>query len=273
MNTSIYISSGALRAYQQRLDTVAHNVSNLNTIGYKRREAVFAENLAQEVDNQKDAEREIGRLTPNQIRVGYGTRLGQTEINMEQGGAQETGGTFDFMIEGKGLFVVRDAANEWRYTRDGSFKQSPASESSYFLVDRRGNHLLDEFGDPIEIETGYDVKLLENGAFQLTNKADPSDVRMHDQRVAVAEVDHPQRLRSVGDNLYALPEGDEGVWILDLDDAEAPRLRQGFLELSNVNMTKEMSELIISQRGFQMNARAVSFADQMLGFANGIINR
>lgn len=276
MNTSLYISSGALQAYQQRLDTVGHNVANVNTVGYKQRDATFSENLAQQVDNQRDREQEVGRQTPHGIREGYGTRLGQTSINMKQGGAKETGQPFDLMIEGDGLFVVEDQAGELRYTRDGSFKQTPASVDSYYVVTARGDYVMDDFGDPLEIETGYDVKLLENGDIQLTSQADPADVGLHWQRIGVVQINNPQLLRSVGDNQYALDEEAIAAGVvqpLDLDDATAPKLRQGFLETSNVNIAKEMSELLISQRGFQMNARAVSFADQMLGVANGIINR
>ncbi|RKD24219.1 hypothetical protein BEP19_07385 [Ammoniphilus oxalaticus] len=277
MNTSLYISNGALQAYQQRLDTVSYNIANVNTVGYKQREASFAENLATEVDNQPNRDEEIGRRSPHEIRVGYGARLGQTSINMKQGGAKETGQPFDIMVEGDGLFVVSDETGALRYTRDGAFKQSPAEEEDfYYLVTAQGDYLLDDFGEPLEIDTGYDVKLLENGDIQLTNQADPTDAWIHWQRIGLVQVNNPQLLRSVGDNQYALDEeaiSAGAVEPLDLDDADAPKLRQGFLETSNVNIAKEMSELLISQRGFQMNARAVSFADQMLGVANGIINR
>ncbi len=131
------------------------------------------------------------------------------------------------------------------------------------------------------IEAGYDVKLAENGEILLTNKNDPADFSSSTQRVGLVDISNPQLLQNVGDNQYALREDvlAEGAtpdrWIrqIDMNAAGTAKLRQGFLEASNVDLTKEMSELMISQRGFQMNSRALSFADQMMGVANGIINR
>lgn len=289
MNTSLYISSGALNAYQRKLDTAAHNVANVNTVGFKKREATFSENLANQLQNQTNEEQEIGRLTPNGLRTGYGVHLGQTAVNMNQGGAQETGNPFDLMIQGNGFFQIsrpsgayRDGVEEVRYTRDGSFKLSSSPyEGVYNLANAQGDLLLDESGYPIEIEEGYEVNIAENGEIRLINKEDPSDFYTADWRIGVVDIANPQLLRQLGENQYVLREdvlaqGDNiDTWVtsLNLDGEGTPKLRQGFLETSNVDLGKEMSEIMISQRGFQMNARAVSFADQMMGISNGIINR
>lgn len=145
MNTSLYISTGALHSYQQKLDTLSHNAANVNTTGFKKREATFSENLAAEINNQTIRENEVGRLTPHGIREGYGVHLGQTALNLEQGKAQETGQPFDLMIEGKGFFRVEHidspgkdgAQKEVRFTRDGSFKMSPTGSGTYYLVTSR----------------------------------------------------------------------------------------------------------------------------------------
>lgn len=287
MNTSLYISSGALNTFQRKLDTVGHNVSNVNTIGYKRRETAFSENLANELNNQIVKEREQGRLTPHGIRIGYGVHLGQTKLNMEQGSAQETGVWTDAMIDGKGFFQVqrdvsarRDGSTvETRFTRDGSFKLLPSGAGdSNFLVSTQGDRLLDQDGQPIEIPNGFDVKILDNGSIQLTNKVNAADVSLAGQRIGLVDIANPQLLQNVGDNQYVFRQNllrngdtpDRWIRIMDLD-AEPSMLRQGFLETSNVNMALEMNDLILSQRGFQMNARAVAYADQMMGMAIGIM--
>ncbi|MCL6574107.1 MAG: flagellar hook-basal body complex protein, partial [Bacillus sp. (in: Bacteria)] len=106
MNTSLFISSGALQAYQQRIDTTANNVANVNTTGYKRKDQSFSEILASQINNQGHPDQEIGRLTPNGLRVGYGTKTGLTQLDMEQGQATQTDNPFDMMISGNGYFKV-----------------------------------------------------------------------------------------------------------------------------------------------------------------------
>lgn len=282
MNTSLYISSGALHTYQRKLDTSAHNIANVNTVGFKKRDTTFSENLANQLQNQTNREKEIGRLTPDGLRVGYGVHLGQTALDLNQGGAQETGNPFDLMIEGKGFFRVSNASGEIRYTRDGSFKITPSFYDGYYnLANAQGDLLLDEAGDPIELEQGYEAKILENGEIRLINKEDPSDFQTADWRIGVVDIGNPQLLRQLGENQYVLREDvlaqgdtmDRWIRSMDLTAKGASKLRQGFLEASNVDLGKEMSEVMIAQRGFQMNARAVSFADQMMGISNGIINR
>jgi len=107
LNTSLYISSGALQAYQQKIDTSANNVANVNTTGFKRKDQSFSEILASQLNNQGRSDQEVGRLTPNGLRVGYGTRTGLTQLVMEQGQATQTGNPFELNIQGQGFFQIR----------------------------------------------------------------------------------------------------------------------------------------------------------------------
>jgi flagellar basal-body rod protein FlgG len=284
VNTSLYISSGALQAYQQKIDTTANNVANVNTTGYKKRDASFSEILTTNLNNQVPAQGEVGRLTPNGLRVGHGARIGATQLNMEQGQAVQTNQPFDLMINGKGFFQIGlssteiGAVDEVRYTRDGNFhlSQNPENPRTYHLVHANGGYLLDYNGNPLQLDERYEVSIQENGQIQLRNKNGNGNSFVSTQQVGIVNIDNPSLLKNMGDNQYALEVAalPAGTTINDLVSNMLTRdiqLSSGFLEGSNVDLAKEMTDLMTSQRSFQMNARAVSYADQMMGIANSIM--
>ncbi len=281
MNTSLYISSGALQAYQQKIDTTANNVANVNTTGYKRKDHSFSEILASQMNNQGRTNNEAGRLTPEGLRVGYGTKTGLTQIDMNQGQAMETGQPFDLMIAGNGFFQVgtaNGAADEVRYTRDGSFHLSPNpdNQGSYHLVHANGGYLLDQNGNPLELDDDYEVKIEGNGQIQLKAKAGQGEAFLSGQRVGIVDIQNLHVLRNGGDNQFvidaeALPAGANLAEYARMMDAGEAEIRSGFLEGSNVDLMKEMTDLMTSQRTYQLNARAISYADQMVGIANNIL--
>jgi flagellar basal-body rod protein FlgG len=284
VNTSLYISSGALQAYQQKIDTTANNVANVNTTGYKKRDQSFSEILTTRLNNQVPAQGEVGRLTPNGLRVGQGARVGLTQINMEQGQALQTNNPFDLMINGKGFFQVGlgstegAAIDEVRYTRDGNFHLSPNPENprSYHLVHANGGYLLDQNGNPLQLDDRYEVNIQANGQIQLRNKNGNGNSFVSTQQVGVVNIDNASLLKNMGDNHYAIEVAalPEGTTINDVVTNMLNRdiqLSSGVLEGSNVDLAMEMTDLMTSQRSFQMNARAVSYADQMMGIANSIM--
>ncbi|WP_413300397.1 flagellar hook-basal body protein [Bacillus sp. 1P10SD] len=284
MNTSLYISSGALQAYQQKIDTSANNVANVNTTGFKRKDQSFSEILSSQINNQANTNQEIGRLTPNGIRVGYGTRTGLTQLVMEQGQPMATGNPFDLMIQGKGFFQVgypsstAGAPDEVRYTRDGNFHLSPNpnKQGSYHLVNANGGYLLDQIGKPIELDGQYEVNFDANGQINMKNKDVQGAPFISTQQVGIVDIQNSHILRNTGGNEFAiessvLPNGSNVADFVNLLQPEEVQLATGFLEGSNVDLTKEMTDLMTSQRSFQMNARAVSYADQMVGIANSIL--
>ncbi|PFP30797.1 flagellar biosynthesis protein FlgG [Bacillus sp. AFS073361] len=284
MNTSLFISAGALRAYQEKIDTTSNNVANVNTAGYKRRDQSFSEILASQINNQGRVDREIGRLTPNGLRVGYGTRTGLTQLDMEQGQAMQTGNPFDLMIQGKGFFQIgypaqtAGAPMEVRYTRDGNFHLSPnpAKPGTYHVVHPNGGYLLDQSGKPIELDGQYEVQISANGEIQLKNKNGQGAAFISPQQVGIVDIQNPHVLRNLGDNEFAidaasLPNGANAENYVRMMGRGEVQVSKGYLEGSNVDLSKEMTDLMSSQRSFQMNSRAVSYADQMLGIANGIL--
>ncbi|MGG1401146.1 flagellar hook-basal body protein [Bacillus salipaludis] len=285
MNTSLYISSGALQAYQQKIDTAANNVANVNTNGFKRKDQSFSEILAAQINNQSDPTQEVGRQTPNGIRVGYGARAGVTQLDTEQGQAIETGNPFDLMIQGTGFFQVEYPAakaggqNEIRYTRDGNFHLSPNPNKpgTYHLVNANGGLLLDQNGSPIELSGQNEVKIDSIGQIQLKNKNGSGTADFTSpQRVGIVDIQNPHILKNMGANEFSidptvLANGTNTTNYLRTMAAGEAQISSGYLEGSNVDLTTEMTDLMTSQRSFQMNARAVSYADQMMGIANNIM--
>jgi flagellar basal-body rod protein FlgG len=201
---------------------------------------------------------------------------------MEQGQAIQTDNPFDLMIQGKGFFQVAypstTGQQEIRYTRDGSFHLSPVSGKTgfYNLVNANGGTLLDQNGSPIELDGQYDVSINPNGQIQLKNKNGQGSITISSQQIGLADIQNPHILKNVGNNEYAidttvLSNGTNAAsFVRTMQPGEA-LISSGFLEGSNVDLTQEMTDLMTTQRGFQMNSRAVSYADQMMGIANNIM--
>lgn len=256
MNTSFSIATTGIRAYQGKLDTIANNMANVETSGYKRREAAFSDNLAVSIQNQAEQQKETGRVSPPGIRTTFGSRMVSTSMDLSQGAPKETGQPFDLLLLGNGYFQVRRTVGDTSqimYTRSGAFQQTPVGNGRIQLVSPQGDILLDQNGNPIELGSGDEFRVLADGTIVGTN-----------QKIAVVTVDNPHLLKNEG-----------GAFLLNGANAVITNtsfeIKQGFLESSNVDLSQEMTDMLKTQRGYQANARALSYADQMMGIANGII--
>ncbi|PLS01438.1 flagellar hook-basal body protein [Neobacillus cucumis] len=258
MNSSLYIATTGLTAYQKKLDTISNNIANAETVGFKRREASFEENLAISIENQKAAQREIGRLTPNGIRAGFGVHMDGSKMILDQGIPKETNHPLDLMIAGEGYFQVgkqQGGTTETFYTRNGSFQKSPTNNGTYRLVNEEGYFLLDKNNRPVEIPNETELSVNEAGRVAATT-----------QQIGLVNFTDPQKLINEGDNLYRFTGTGNQIFA-----TTSSSIKQGYVESSNVDLSKEMSDMITTQRGFQFNSRSISFADQMMGISNGII--
>jgi flagellar basal-body rod protein FlgG len=188
------------------------------------------------------------------------------------------------MIGGNGFFQVgypsatAGAANDVRYTRDGNFHLSPISTKpgSYHLVNSNGGTLLDQNGSPIELDGQYEVNIDTTGQIQLKAKNGQGTTFRSPQQIGIVDIQNPHILRNLGNNEFAidpnaLSNGSNVANYVRMMGFGEVQITSGYLEGSNVDLTKEMTDLMTSQRSFQMNARAVSYADQMMGIANNIM--
>ncbi|MDX8361099.1 MULTISPECIES: flagellar hook-basal body protein [Bacillaceae] len=281
MNRSILTAANTMSQLQHKLDTIGNNLANVDTVGYKRRQASFTELLYQNYNNQPREEQEVGRLTPNGIRIGTGSKLGQTNMIIAQGSLKETNRPLDIAFTEEGQFlrvaVENNGEQAVHYTRNGALYLSPLEEGSdeLILVTSDGYPVLDNSGNTINIENDYqDISIDENGTINLINS---DGEKVEGNNLSIVKIHRPQLLQSVGGNLLGLPNleqlnlDEEEVLTLLTDDLQQQiRLQNGTLEQSNVDVSTEMTEMLATQRTYQFNAKSISIADQMMGLVNGI---
>lgn len=277
MNRTMITATNTLSHLQKQMDIISHNMANIDTAGYKRREATFTDMLVQEFKNQPDNDLETpGRMTPFNIRQGIGAKLGQVQTVLSQGSLKSTDRLLDTAFTTEGQFYRVMVGGEVQYTRNGAFYLSPLSDNESLLVNSDGHAILDENDQPITlIGNVKNFKVNETGQFS----AEKYDGTTQDFNLGVVLAKKSQFLQHAGENLLALPKDDQGRLIMEeneiltnLTGAQRNQvsIQQGVLEQSNVDMSKEMTDLINVQRSYQFHAKSITLADQMLGLVNGI---
>lgn len=264
---------------QKKLDVIGHNLANIDTNGFKRREATFTELMYQQFDNQPDAAREIGRLTPNGVRQGVGSKIAHTELVLTQGSLKGTDRSLDIAFTKPNQFlkvlVQENDISSVQYTRDGSLHVTPVGENEVMLVNSQGYPVLDENENIIVMTEGSkDLQFSQQGVLT-TTQFNGQQERFN---LGIIEVNKPQFFEQKGENIIGLPKNiddldvNEAVVMTDLTGElrNNVSIKQFSLEKSNVDMSKEMSELVNVQRSYQFQARSVTIADQMMGLVNGI---
>ena len=289
MNTSMVTSAVSMSSLQRRLDIIANNIANINTVGYKRQEATFQDILTSR-KQQPEGMQLAGRLTPPGLTEAWGTRLARMRIDLSQGSLVQTDHPTDLALEGDAMFelavpvlddnglpVIEDGepAYETTWTRYGAFKLSPVEgdEENLYLATEDGQLVLDAQGDRIAVPLNHRLAVSPDGQITIYN---PHNEAVYVQQLRLVKVLNPQLLEPVGANRFALPDNvDRDAVFLTLEDAETVAaegiaVHQGFLEQSNVRLAEEMTELISIQRSFQLSARALSSADTMMELANNL---
>ncbi len=274
-------ASNTMTQLQQQLDLISHNMSNVNTTGYKRQEANFSELLYQQFNNQSNKQEEIGRNTPLGIRQGSGAKLANTSIQMASGALKQTGRVLDVALSEDNHFfkvlVNENGQQAVRYTRDGSFQLTRTNNTDeWMLADSNGNAVADSNNVPIVVRGPVkEVRIDANGNFT----AVPQNEALAEQtfQLGVVEVNRPHLLQGKGNNLFGFPNlkalnlaVQDVVEEVEGADRAGLNIRQGALEESNVDMASEMTELMIAQKSYQFNSKSISVADQMMGLVNGL---
>lgn len=268
MVRSLWTGATGMIAQQLNVDNIAHNLSNVNTTGYKTEVMEFKSLLYQTIQTKSTtaqmAQKPIG------AEVGLGVRNSSITSIFTTGNMIETPGVANFAIDGNGFFGIRGADGNTYYTRNGNFNFAIDTEG-LVLTTSDGLPVLSSAGEPIKIEgtemVASKITISKDGTLMYPNENKiPESL---DVKIGLWQFNNPAGLSKEGDSLYketdvsgaAMNEADNG-------NLTKSNLIQGYLEGSNVQIADEMVNLIVAQRAYEMNSKVITTSDEMLGQAN-----
>jgi flagellar basal-body rod protein FlgG len=254
MLRSLYIASTGLNAQQTNLDVVSNNLANVSTNGYKKMRPVFQDLLYQTI-RQPGAQSSQQTQLPSGFQLGVGVGTVATERIHNQGNLQQTGNALDVAVQGRGFFQVLMPDGTTAYTRDGSFQLDNTGQ----IVTASGYVLQPAITIPADAQT---ITIAADGTISVTQpgNATPSTLG----QLQLATFVNPTGLQSLGDNLYAETASSGTPQVNNPGISGTGTLNQTYLETSNVNVAEELVNMIVAQRAFELNSRAITTSDQML---------
>jgi len=260
MIRSIYSAATGMRAQQMFVDNISNNLANVNTTGFKKSKLEFQDLIYQNIQEPGENISADSRH-PTGLQVGLGVKSVGNQKLFIQGNPLETGNVLDFAIEGDGFFQILLPDGKIAYTRDGSFKKNDEG-----VVVTSGGHVVEpEVVVPIDVETDDFVVDQEGRIFM---KAQGDDVPDEVGQFELARFINPAGLKSMGGNLYEATNA-SGEPVTDSPGQQGLGIiRQRFLESSNVLIVEEMVNMIMAQRAYEISAKGVTTADEMLQIAN-----
>ena len=261
MIRSLYSGVSGMKNHQVRMDVIGNNIANVNTTGYKSERANFQDTLYQTMRSASAGTDDLGGTAPSQ--VGVGMSVSGITNNTGQGNTQTTSRTLDLAIQGNGWFAVsQDGGATNYYTREGIFYIDDLGN----MVNPNGYCLLDSDGAPINFGTDG-VATLSISQSGVINGTDLNGMELTSVTIGLAMFPNQDGLERIGQNLLresvssgALIGGTLGTPSVD----GYGTINSGYLEMSNVDLTEEFTNMIITQRGYQANARTITTSDQML---------
>jgi flagellar basal-body rod protein FlgG len=250
-----------MQAQQMQIDTIANNLANVNTNGFKRSRAEFQDLLYQTVTTPGSSSSSSTK-NPAGIQLGLGTRPASVKKLFTQGDFKKTDNQLDLLIQGQGFFKVLLPDGTTAYTRDGAFTADRDGQ----LVNAQG-YALDP---PIVLPT--DTLTLTIGADGTVSVTQPGQSEATDiGQIELATFVNPTGLLSLGGNLYQFTgsSGDALDGTPGLDGIGT--IAQGFLEVSNVSIVNELVDMIAAQRAYELNSRSIKASDEMMQQVNGLV--
>jgi flagellar basal-body rod protein FlgG len=247
---------------QFNIDTISNNLANVNTTGFKQMRADF-EDLLYQTQKLAGTPATEATVVPTGVQVGHGVKPGATQQIFTQGALQATGNPADIAIEGEGFFRVVQFDGTYGYTRDGSFK----IDSNGQLVTSDGYKLSPE----VILPEGFindSLAISQDG--RITVKVAGSDDPVEVGQLEIYRFVNPAGLEAIGQNLLKVTNatGDPIPGRPGFDGMG--KLQQRFLEMSNVSVVKEMVNMIVAQRAYELNSRAIQTSDSMLATATSL---
>lgn len=253
---ALHIAATGMLAQQMRVETISNNLANMSTTGYNARRAEFADLHYQQMTRPGSINASDGTVVPTGVQLGLGVRPAAVSVQLAQGSLSATGGDLDIAIDGKGFLEVALPSGQTAYTRDGGLKRTGEG----LIVTSDGYPVAPEIVIPddarsISINADGEVYVFfaENAEAQLIGQFNLTGFA------------NAKGLEAIGSNLFTETEA-SGPPITTTPGLDGlGTVRQGYLEESSVDAVREITELIAAQRGYEMNSKVISAADQMMG--------
>ncbi|EGO64073.1 flagellar basal-body rod protein FlgG [Acetonema longum] len=254
MMRSLWTAGSGMAAQQANIDVISNNLANVNTTGYKKSRSDFQDLMYATV---RAAGANSGEDTqiPTGIQIGHGVRQAATQKIYTVGNLQNTGNPLDVAIEGEGFFQIMMEDGTVAYTRDGAFKK----DSDGRLVTSEGYLLEPELTIP---DNATEISISPNGVVtaKISGQVDPQELG----QLEVARFINPAGLENIGRNLLRETAASGTPVVSNPGSEGAGSIAQQYLEMSNVQIVEEMVNMIVAQRAYEMNSKAITTSDEML---------
>lgn len=260
MVRSMYSAATGMEAQQLYMDTISHNLANVNTTGYKRSKLEFQDLMYQTL-KEPGVKNLEGQMAPTGIEVGLGVKPSATMRIFEQGALNQTGNSLDVAIQGEGFYQINMPDGTIAFTRDGSFKLT----SDGTIVNSSGYPLTPQISVP---EGAQQLGISATGKVSVVLPGRNTSTEIG--QVEIARFVNPAGLRAIGENLYGISDA-SGESILEMPGANGMgTLSQGYTEASNVQVVEEMVNMITAQRAYEIVSKSIQVSEDMLQVANNL---
>ncbi len=260
MIKSLNTAATGMAAQQANLDTIANNLANVSTNGFKKSRAEFEDLMYHNLREAGEATG-LNSISPTGVQTGLGVRTASVQRDFTYGSAIMTKNPLDLQIEGAGFFQVQMGDGQIGYTRDGAFKKDPTGR----IVDKNGNLLNPVVTVPadttaVEITSSGEIRVLQG----------TGDAPQTIGQVELANFVNPTGLKAQGKNIFTTTPASGQPITAKPGQAGLGQVSQGQLEASNVNIVDEMVNMITAQRAYETNSKVIQASDQMLQTTNAL---
>lgn len=269
MVRSLWSAATGMNAQQANVDTIANNLANVNTTGYKTEVAEFKSLLYQNLQTKTTTAN--GEHKPVSAQVGLGVRNSAITSIFRQGSMLESASTSSFAINGDGFFRVRGEDGNTYYTRNGNFSWN-TDLGSVTLTTTDGLPVLDANGNKISFPASYmtsNITISSDG--EICYPDEQNNASSTGIKIGLVQFQNPAGLEKLDSSLYAATAA-SGTAINEstMGGINKSTIMQGYLEGSNVQVADEMVNMIVAQRAYEMNSKVITTTDEMMGIANGL---
>lgn len=252
---ALQIAATGMSAQQMRVEVISNNLANMNTTGYNARRAEFADLHYQQMTRAGTINAADGSILPTGVQLGLGVRPASVTVNLAQGAMSQTNGDLDLAIEGDGYLEITLPSGLAAYTRDGALKRSPDG----LIVNSDGfpavpNIVIPDDARSISVNADGEVYAYFN------DRVEPEQLG----QFTLTNFTNAKGLEAIGGNLFTETAASGPALVSAPGEDGLGTLRQGYLEGSSVDAVREITQLIEAQRGYELNAKVITAADQMM---------